>query len=77
MEGLMWRATQPDSTLTYAFVEAVKAKYPFYLIRLLGGLCFLAGMLMMAWNVVKTIVGKPAFDAPIPIGIAPAHAAAH
>jgi hypothetical protein len=42
MEGLMWRATQPDGTLTYAFVEAVKAKYPFYLIRLLGGLCFLA-----------------------------------
>jgi cytochrome c oxidase cbb3-type subunit 1 len=31
--------TQPDGTLTYAFVEAVKAKYPFYLIRLLGGLC--------------------------------------
>ncbi|MNL15464.1 hypothetical protein D3C87_1364510 [compost metagenome] len=69
MEGLMWRATQPDGTLTYAFVEAVKAKYPFYLIRLLGGLCFLTGMLVMAYNVVRTIVGKPATDAPIPVSL--------
>ena len=37
MQGLMWRATNPDGTLTYAFVEAVKATYPFYAIRLLGG----------------------------------------
>ncbi|MNN41078.1 hypothetical protein D3C81_1551760 [compost metagenome] len=65
----MWRATQPDGTLTYAFVEAVKAKYPFYLIRLLGGLCFLTGMLVMAYNVVRTIVGKPATDAPIPVSL--------
>ena len=69
MEGLMWRATQPDGTLTYAFVEAVKAKYPFYLIRLLGGLCFLGGMFIMAWNVFRTIAGKPAVDAPIPASL--------
>jgi cytochrome c oxidase cbb3-type subunit I len=58
MQGLMWRATQPDGTLTYSFVEAVKATYPFYGIRLLGGLCFIAGMFMMAYNVLKTICGK-------------------
>ena len=69
MEGLMWRATQPDGTLTYAFVEAVKAKYPFYLIRLLGGLCFLGGMFIMAYNVFRTIAGKPAVDAPIPASL--------
>ena len=50
MQGLMWRATNPDGTLTYAFVESVKATYPFYAIRLLGGVLFLAGMLLMAWN---------------------------
>jgi len=78
MEGLMWRATQPDGTLTYAFVEAVKAKYPFYLIRLLGGLCFLTGMLVMAYNVVRTIAGKTATDAPIPASLpASAQAPAH
>ena len=66
MQGLMWRATNPDGTLTYAFVESVKATYPFYAIRLLGGVLFLSGMLLMAWNMYRTAaLGKP-FEAPIP-----------
>ena len=39
-QGLMWRAVAPDGTLTYAFSESVKATYPFYTVRLLGGLLF-------------------------------------
>ena len=59
MQGLMWRAVNPDGTLVYTFVESVKATYPFYVIRLCGGLLYLGGMLIMAWNVVKTVgVGK-------------------
>jgi len=54
MQGLMWRATNPDGTLTYTFVEALKQTYPFYYVRLLGGLLYLSGMLMMAWNTWKT-----------------------
>ena len=54
MQGLMWRATNDDGTLTYTFVEALKATYPYYLIRLAGGTLVLAGMLIMAWNMVKT-----------------------
>src|SRR5574340_847547 len=50
MQGLMWRAVNPDGTLVYSFVESVKATYPFYVIRLAGGLLYLAGMLIMAWN---------------------------
>ncbi len=73
MQGLMWRATNPDGTLTYSFVESVKATYPFWSIRLLGGLLFLVGMLVMAYNVFKTIAGAKAVDAPV---LAPA-AAAH
>ena len=49
-----------------AFVESVKATYPFYAIRLAGGTLFLAGMLLMAWNVWKTAAGGRAVDAPIP-----------
>ena len=48
MQGLMWRAVGEDGTLTYTFVESVKATYPFYAIRLLGGLLYLGGMLVMA-----------------------------
>jgi len=61
MEGLMWRAINVDGTLTYTFVESVKAKFPYYFIRMLGGLLYLGGMVIMLWNVVKTATnGKPA-----------------
>jgi len=55
MQGLMWRAVNPDGTLTYTFIESLKATYPYYAIRLTGGLLYLIGMGMMAWNVYKTI----------------------
>jgi cytochrome c oxidase cbb3-type subunit 1 len=61
MEGLMWRAINTDGTLTYTFVESVKAKHPYYLIRLIGGTLYLSGMVIMLWNVLKTATsGKPA-----------------
>jgi len=55
MQGLMWRAVNPDGTLVYTFVESVKATWPFYVIRLAGGLLYLAGMGVMSWNVIKTV----------------------
>ncbi len=57
MQGLMWRAINPDGTLVYSFVESVKATYPFYVVRMVGGLLYLCGMLLMAWNVVMTMRG--------------------
>ncbi len=66
MQGLMWRAVGSDGMLTYSFVESVKATYPFYAIRLLGGVLYFAGMLIMAYNVAKTALGAKAVDAPIP-----------
>jgi cytochrome c oxidase cbb3-type subunit 1 len=59
MQGLMWRAVNPDGTLTYSFVESLQATYPFYAVRLMGGLLFLTGMFIMAYNVFKTIAGAP------------------
>jgi cytochrome c oxidase cbb3-type subunit 1 len=72
MQGLMWRAVSDDGTLTYTFVESVKATYPFYAIRLLGGVLYLAGMLIMTWNVFKTVAAAAPVEARIP---APAHLA--
>jgi cytochrome c oxidase cbb3-type subunit 1 len=54
MQGLMWRATNDDGTLTYTFVEGLKATYPYYALRLAGGLLVLAGLLIMAFNMWKT-----------------------
>src|SRR5450830_1695781 len=66
MEGLMWRAINTDGTLTYTFVESVKAKHPYYIIRLLGGLLYLSGMIIMLWNVLKTATSGKAAIATIP-----------
>jgi cytochrome c oxidase cbb3-type subunit I len=74
MQGLMWRAINADGTLTYTFVEGVKATFPFYVVRLLGGLLYLTGMLVMVWNVVMTARGGRAVDAPIPVPKTLAHA---
>jgi len=71
MQGLMWRAVSEDGTLTYTFVESVKATYPFYAIRLLGGVLYLSGMLIMAWNVFHTVRNEKPVEATIPL---PAHA---
>lgn len=59
-QGLMWRAVNEDGTLTYTFVESVKATFPFYVIRLVGGVMYLSGMLVMVYNVAKTLtLAKP------------------
>jgi len=70
MQGLMWRAVNPDGTLTYTFVESVKATYPFYVLRLLGGLLYLGGMLVMLWNMFKTITAGRAVQVQIPATMA-------
>jgi cytochrome c oxidase cbb3-type subunit 1 len=68
MQGLMWRAVNADGTLTYSFVESVQAMHPFYIVRTLGGLLYLSGMLIMAYNIWKTIAGaKPAKVAVVPV----------
>lgn len=66
MEGLMWRAINADGTLTYTFVESVKAKTPYYITRALGGLLYLSGMTIMLWNVLKTAQKGKAAVATIP-----------
>ncbi len=70
MQGLMWRAVNEDGTLIYSFIETVEAMHPYYLVRFLGGLIYLGGMLVMAYNVYMTVRSGRAEDAPV---LAPAH----
>jgi len=69
MQGLMWRAFNDDGTLTYTFIETIAATKPYYAIRLLGGVLYLSGMFIMAWNTWKTLTMKsaPSFQASAPI----------
>jgi len=66
MQGLMWRAVNDDGTLTYTFVESVKATYPYYVVRFSGGVLVLASMFIMAWNVWRTIAAGKPVDPAIP-----------
>ncbi len=65
MQGMMWRESNSDGTLAYSFVESVKVSYPFWAIRFVGGLLYLTGMLIMAYNMVKTMAGGKTDDAPV------------
>ena len=64
-QGLMWRAVNDDGTLTYSFVESLKYTYPYYGLRLVGGILFLGGMLIMAYNVWKTVSRKEIVPVPV------------
>jgi cytochrome c oxidase cbb3-type subunit 1 len=57
MQGLMWRSYDELGFLQYSFVETVDAMHPFYMVRALGGLFFLAGSLVMIYNLWRTARG--------------------
>ena len=63
MQGLMWRAYNSLGFLEYSFIETVEAMQPYYLIRAVGGVLFLLGSLIMAYNLAMTIMGYEAEEA--------------
>jgi cytochrome c oxidase cbb3-type subunit 1 len=54
VQGAMWKATNPDGSLTYSFLDSVAAMYPFWSARLAGGLLYFAGVLVFAYNMYMT-----------------------
>ncbi len=54
-QGLMWRAYDSYGFLQYSFAESVNAMHPYYVIRMLGGLLFLTGALVMVYNLIQTV----------------------
>jgi cytochrome c oxidase cbb3-type subunit 1 len=69
-EGLMWRATLPDGSLTYPFIDSLLAIQPMYWTRWFAGVVILAGMVLMAWNLWHTASDARArLIKPIPVPI--------
>ena len=66
MQGLMWRAYDNLGFLQYSFIETVEAMHPYYVLRALGGVLFVLGGLLMAYNVYKTIKGDVAEESYAP-----------
>jgi cytochrome c oxidase cbb3-type subunit 1 len=79
-QGLMWREYGADGYLVNSFAETIAAIHPMYLLRAFGGLLYLSGALVFAWNIAMTIAGRlraeqpmtetpynPAADRPLPM----------
>ena len=64
-QGLMWRDYSDQGFLVYSFAEVVSALHPYYVMRLFGGLLYLAGGVVMAINVYLTIKGKVRNERPL------------
>ncbi|MDX2202261.1 MAG: cytochrome-c oxidase, cbb3-type subunit I [Hyphomicrobiaceae bacterium] len=61
-QGLMWRAYDKLGFLQYSFIETVEAMKPYYMIRAVGGLLFVLGSLIMAYNIWRTVRGDETAD---------------
>jgi len=75
-QGLMWRAVNEDGTLTYSFVEALEASHPGFVVRMIGGMFFVAGMLLMAYNTYRTVRAAKAAEYEAAAQMPAAHATA-
>ncbi|WP_029042160.1 cytochrome-c oxidase, cbb3-type subunit I [Cucumibacter marinus] len=64
-QGLMWREYDDQGFLVYSFAETVAALKPYYVLRTFGGLLYLSGALLMAYNLYMTIRGKVRNEKPI------------
>jgi cytochrome c oxidase cbb3-type subunit I len=59
MEGLMWREVDANGFLVNAFADTVAAKFPMYVVRGTGGLMYLTGGMLMAYNLWMTVRAQP------------------
>ncbi len=70
IQFLMWRATSPDGSLTYPFIDSLIAIKGLYTVRWFAGVILLAGMVVMAWNLWHTAAAARAhLIKPIPVPI--------
>jgi cytochrome c oxidase cbb3-type subunit 1 len=55
IQGLMWRTYNDSGSLAYSFLDSLVAMHPYYVARTLGGLLFLSGAVVCAYNIGMTI----------------------
>ncbi len=51
----MWQTFTPEGTLQYSFMDSVNSVIPFFVMRAVGGTIFLCGVLLMVYNLIKTM----------------------
>ncbi|WP_333792945.1 cytochrome-c oxidase, cbb3-type subunit I [Hyphomicrobium sp.] len=68
IQGLMWRTYNDSGTLAYSFIDSLVAMHPYYIARTVGGLLFLSGAAVAAYNIAMTIRMARVGAAPEEIG---------
>jgi len=61
-QGMMWRAYDEYGSLLYSFIDTVEVLHPYYTIRGVGGLFYLIGFLMFAYNMFRTATSGRVLD---------------
>lgn len=59
IQGLMWRTYTDEGTLSYSFIDSLIAMHPYYIARAFGGLLFLLGAIVGAYNIWMTVRAAP------------------
>jgi cytochrome c oxidase cbb3-type subunit 1 len=54
-QGLLWLSLDDFGEVKYSFIEVMEAMSPYYLLRLVGGLLFFTGAVLMAVNLFMTM----------------------
>jgi cytochrome c oxidase cbb3-type subunit 1 len=58
-QGMMWRAHDEYGNLAYSFMDTVNVLHPYFALRGTGGLLYLIGFFMFAYNIYKTMSSRP------------------
>jgi cytochrome c oxidase cbb3-type subunit I len=54
-QGAMWKATNPDGSLMYNFLDTVASLYPYYQLRFGAGIVYFIGILVFSMNLIMTV----------------------
>jgi cytochrome c oxidase cbb3-type subunit I/II len=66
MQGLMWRAIDDTGNLTYDFIETIQSIVPLWWLRVLGGVLYVSGVVMLCYNALMTWRTRPStYEVPI------------
>lgn len=56
-QGLLWLSLDQMGELSFSFKDIMASMPPYYMLRLVAGLVFLSGVLLMTYNLIMTIKG--------------------
>jgi cytochrome c oxidase cbb3-type subunit 1 len=57
-QGVLWLSLDNLGEVRFSFNDVMAAMKPYYLLRLIGGLLFLVGAVLMAFNLSRTFAGR-------------------